>query len=84
MHYESAEKENSRSLVPLQGAGRQAPRVLPSQGDICLDIFFYRTGLSEYEISHYLAIIQFPINGLIGRGKDRYLPGTPGTLVRIL
>jgi hypothetical protein len=47
MQYESAEKENSRSLVPLQGAGRQTPRVLPPQGDICLDIFFYRTGLWE-------------------------------------
>jgi hypothetical protein len=62
MQYESAEKENSRSLVSLQGAGRQTPRVLPPQGDICLDIFFYRTGMfanrdsyvmTEEEIAEY-------------------------------
>jgi hypothetical protein len=49
MHDESAEKENSESLVPLLGLDGKIIFPVPCrrEGGICLDIPFYRTELSE-------------------------------------
>jgi hypothetical protein len=49
-HHESAEKEKSQRLVTLLGLdGKTISFALcRRRGSICLDIPFYRTGLSEY------------------------------------
>jgi hypothetical protein len=55
---ESAEKENSQSLVPLLGLDRKTIFPVPCRrtGSICLDFPFYRTGFEEF--------------GRIGNGKS--------------
>jgi hypothetical protein len=70
-HYEPAGKGQSQSLVTLRGLDGKTIFSMPYRrgGGICLDISFYRTGLSECGPKPMPG--KKPIRGLIRTWRDR-------------